>query len=119
MLTYLSETLGWKEDSPYEILTGKVRPWNWGDGNRVVNVSDSLENALRHNPHLRVLVMKGATDLATPGDGITYSLNQILGNSESLVERVSHVDYDAGHMFYFNPPDLEKSRSDLLEFIEP
>lgn len=119
MLTYLSQSLGWKEHSPYEILTGNVHPWNWGHGNRIVNLTKSLEAALQHNPHLRVLIMKGNTDLATPGDAITYSINQILGNSESLTERISYADYQGGHMFYFNPPDLKKSRDDLLEFISP
>ena len=117
MLTYLSQSLGWKEDSPYEILTRNVHPWNWGRGNQIVNVTDSLESALRHNPHLRVLVMRGDTDLATPGDAITYSINQIPGHSEPLTQRISYADYHGGHMFYFNPPDLEKSRTDLIEFI--
>jgi carboxypeptidase C (cathepsin A) len=27
------------------------------------------------------------------------------------------VLYEGGHMFYLNPPDLEKTRADLLDFI--
>ena len=74
---------------------------------------------MRDNPHLRVLVMKGACDLATPPDGIDYSIRQMVDLSTGAMSRISHVEYDAGHMFYLNPPDLKKSRQDLVDFIEP
>ena len=117
MLSYLSDDLGWKEDSPYEILTGKVNPWNMGGGNSYVNLTDELATALRDNPHLRVLVMEAACDLATPPAGIEYSLRQMAFQPDSLTERITRVHYDAGHMFYLNPPDLEKARKDLVDFI--
>lgn len=117
MLSYLTEDLGWKEDSPYEILTGKVHPWKWGANNSYVNLTNRLGTALRDNPHLRVLVMEGGCDLATPLDGIRYSLNQMTDASESALSRISHTGYYAGHMFYLNQPDLEKARKDLADFI--
>lgn len=118
MLGYLSGHLGWQEESPYEILTGKVHPWNWGADNRVIDVTDRLEQAMRDNPSLKVLVMKGLCDLATPPGAIDYSLRQMVDAPGSLLERIEHTTYEAGHMFYLNPPDLEKSRKDLVEFIE-
>lgn len=117
MLGYLTEELGWKEDSPYEILTGKVHPWKWGATNGYVNLTNRLGTALRDNPHLRVLVMEGGCDLATPPDGIRYSINQMTDASESALKRITHVEYHAGHMFYLNLPDLVKSRKDLVDFI--
>ncbi|MFC7336907.1 S10 family peptidase [Haloferula chungangensis] len=117
MLSYLTEELGWEEDSPYEILTRKVHPWKWGATNGYVNLTNRLGTALRDNPHLRVLVMEGGCDLATPLDGIRYSLNQMTDAPESALKRISHVGYDAGHMFYLNPPDLEKARKDLAAFL--
>jgi carboxypeptidase C (cathepsin A) len=65
MLDYLGRELGYKEDQPYEILTGKVHPWRWNANNSIVNVGNRLANAMRDNPHLRVHVMGGLTDLAT------------------------------------------------------
>jgi len=118
MLGYLGDELGWKEDSPYEILTGDVRPWNWGSSNRIVNVGDHLRSALRDNAHLQVLVMKGACDLATPPENMEYSLRHLEGAADAALERIEHVDYDSGHMFYLNPPDLEKSSRDLRRFLE-
>ncbi|MEM1083805.1 MAG: peptidase S10 [Verrucomicrobiota bacterium] len=117
MLSYLTEDLGWEEDSPYRILTGKVHPWKWGSGNSYVNLSNDLATALRDNPHLRVLIMEGGCDLATPPDGIRHSIYQMTGADDSLLKRITHSHYHAGHMFYLNPPDLVKSRKDLVEFL--
>jgi carboxypeptidase C (cathepsin A) len=72
---------------------------------------------MRDNPALRVLVMAGHADLATPPEGIAYSLRHLPGLPGSYKDRIDTVFYDSGHMFYLNPPDLKKSRTDLLEFI--
>jgi carboxypeptidase C (cathepsin A) len=117
MLSYLGGELGWKEDSPYEILTGKVQPWKMGNGNGHVNMSSRLATAMRDNPHLRVLVQGGMADLATPPDGILYSISHLLDLPESARKNVTYTQYEAGHMFYLNPPDLAKCRKDLVEFI--
>ncbi len=118
MLSYLGE-LGWKEESPYEILTGKVQPWKMGSGNGYVNMAGKLATAMRDNPHLRVLVMGGHADLATPPDGIAYSLSHLLEIPQESRKNIVFTQYEAGHMFYLNPPDLAKSRKDLVDFIEP
>lgn len=116
MMDYLSEQLGYKEEIPYEIIAS-VGPWNWSSQNQIVNVSDRLSDAMRQNPHLRVLVMGGRTDLATPPAGIEYSLNHMLDLPAGARERISKTAYDAGHMFYLNAPDLVKCRKDLVDFI--
>jgi len=117
MLDFLGRHLGWKEDQPYEILTSKVHPWRWDSNNRVVNVSRRLSTAMRDNPHLRVLVMGGYTDLATPPEGVAYSIRHMSNLPAPLRQNISYTFYDGGHMFYLNPPDLEKTRTDLVEFI--
>ena len=117
MLGYLGGELGWKEDSPYEILTGKVQPWKMGNGNGYVNMAGRLSTAMRDNPHLKVLVMGGHADLATPPDGIAYSISHLLDLPDSARKNILFTEYEAGHMFYLNPPDLAKGRKDLVEFI--
>lgn len=117
MLTYLGDELGWKEDQPYEILTSGVFPWNYGSDNRVVNMSETLLGALHDNPRLRILVMGAHTDLATPPEGVYYSIRQMVGVSPGILKQFSYAEYAAGHMFYTNPPDLKKSRKDLLDFL--
>lgn len=118
MLTYLGDELGWKEDQPYEILTGAVHPWKYGSDNRIVNMTGSLATAMRDNPKLKILVMGAHTDLATPPEGVAYSFRQLTGTSPALLNQVQYTFYDAGHMFYTNPDDLKKSRVDLLEFLK-
>ena len=118
MLDYLGRELGYKEDQPYEILTGKVQPWRWNTSNEVVNLSDRLATAMRDNPHLRVLVMGGLTDLATPPEGVAFSVRHMLNLPANVRQNISTTFYDGGHMFYLNPPDLVKCRADIVSFIE-
>ena len=118
MLGYLGHDLGYKEDQPYEILTGKVQPWRWNRTNEVVNMSGKLASAMRDNPHLRVLVMGGRTDLATPPAGVAYSVSHMSNLPESARHQITNTYYDGGHMFYLNPPDLIKCRTDLVNFIQ-
>ncbi len=117
MLDYLGRELGYKEDQPYEILTSKVQPWRWDTTNEVVNLSDRLATAMRDNPHLKVLVMGGYTDLATPPEGVAYSVRHMLNLPENVRKNFTTTFYDGGHMFYLNPPDLVKTRADLVDFI--
>lgn len=118
MLDYLGRDLGYKEDQPYEILTAKVQPWRWNSMNHVVNLTDRLGEAMRDNPRLRVLVMGGRTDLATPPEGVAYSIRHMFNLSDTLRKNISTTFYDGGHMFYLNPPDLIKCRVDLVDFIK-
>jgi carboxypeptidase C (cathepsin A) len=118
MLDYLSRELGYKEDQPYEILTGKVQPWNWNTSNEVVNLTSRLATAMRDNPHLRVLVMGGYTDLATPPSGVDYSVRHMRNLPENVRKNISTTFFDGGHMFYLNPPDLAKCRADIVNFIQ-
>lgn len=117
MLDYLTRDLGWKEDNPYEILTSKVQPWDYGSQNSYVNVTGHLVEAMRENPQLRVLVQAGYTDLATPPAGIEHSLRHMHSLPKQQRQRIEVAYYDAGHMFYLNEPDLAKMRKDLLKFV--
>jgi len=88
-----------------------------GNGNGFVNMSGRLATAMRDNPHLRVLVMGGHADLATPPDGIHYSLAHLLELPDADRNNPARTQYEAAHMFYLNPPDLAKSRDDLVDFL--
>lgn len=118
MLDFLGRELGYKEDRPYEILTGKVQPWRWDASNEVVNLSDRLTAAMRDNPHLKVLVMGGHTDLATPPEGVAYSVRHMLDLPANVRKNITSTFYDGGHMFYLNPPDLVKTRADIVNFLK-
>ena len=116
MMDYLTTELDYQEDQPYEILTGKVQPWRWNASNGYVNLTGRLSVAIRDNPYLRVLVMTGHNDLATPGDSMLHSTRQMLDLAEPLRKNIEFTYYEGGHMFYLNPADLKKMRDDLVKF---
>ncbi len=118
MMDYLSRELNWQEKQPYTILSGKVHPWRWSASNEYLNVAPRLAQAMRDNPKLQVLVQSGNLDLATPSDGMAHSLRHMPGLSEEQRKQIHVCFYQAGHMFYLNPPDMKKMRNDLLEFIK-
>ena len=118
MLDYLTRDLGWQEENPYEIISGKIHGWKWGSENRYVNLTGRLCSAMRHNPSLRVLVLCGRTDLATPSGGIEHSFRHMFSIPKERRDAVTFEYYDAGHMFYLNDPDLAKLRRDLVQFVQ-
>ncbi len=116
-LDYLGRELGYREDRPYEVMSNKIHPWRWDSENEIVDVSDRLAGAMRENPHLRVLVMAGYTDLATPPESVGHSVRQLRRLPASTLGNIRTVRYDGGHMFYLNAPDLKKTRTDLIQFL--
>ncbi|HLY16144.1 MAG TPA: hypothetical protein VKR61_02915 [Bryobacteraceae bacterium] len=114
---YVRAELKWESDLPYEILTGRVRPWTWDDfTNRYVNVSDSLRSAMTQNRDLKVFVANGHYDLATPFFATEYTFDH-LGLDATLRNHVSMDFFEAGHMMYTFKPSLERLKSDLAKFI--
>ncbi len=116
-LDYLGRELGYREDRPYEVMSGQIHQWQWDAENEIVDVSGRLGGAMRENPHLRVLVMAGYTDLATPPESVAQSVRQLNRLPAAALRNFRTVRYDGGHMFYLNGPDLKKTRGDLVEFL--
>lgn len=118
MNAYLRGTLKYKSDLPYEILTGKVQPWNYGSAtNRYLNVAPALRSAMTANPELRVFAANGYYDLATPYSATQYTMRH-LGSNRKLLDRVTMTYYEAGHMMYVHKPSLEKLKRDIAEFLK-
>ncbi len=117
MNAYLRDELEFESDLPYEILSRKVRPWNYGDfTNRYVSVADHVGGTLRANEHIRYFIACGHYDLATPHLAITYTLDH-LEIAPSLRENFEFGHYEGGHMMYTNPDALEALKGDLADFI--
>jgi carboxypeptidase C (cathepsin A) len=81
-------------------------------------MSNNLERALRENPKLKVLIMAGHTDLATPPSNIEFSINHLSEIPDSRRQSIQFAWFEAGHMFYLNEPDLIKMRKDLVNFLK-
>ena len=80
-------------------------------------VADDLAETMRHNPYLKVLVLGGRYDLATPFLGpIEDMARMFLG--EKTKRNLSWKLYDAGHMIYVNPEAFDKMAVDVEEFYK-
>lgn len=112
---YVRTELGYEEERPYEILAS-LGSWNWGANNDFVNVADTLAAAMVRNPHLKVHVSCGYTDMATPYFATRYTFNHLNVPGE-IARNVTIDHYTAGHMMYLNLPDLIKQKADLARFI--
>jgi carboxypeptidase C (cathepsin A) len=113
---YVRSELKYETDLTYEILTGAVQPWNWGESNTYLNVAETLANSLTRNPFLKIHVSEGYYDLATPYFATRYTLNH-LGTDPALAKNITIDAYTAGHMMYVNRPDLQKQKTDLARFL--
>jgi carboxypeptidase C (cathepsin A) len=115
---YVRNDLKFDSDLPYEVLTARVRPWNYAPyENRYVNVAETLRSAMTQNPFLHVFVAKGYYDLATPFFAADYTFDH-LGLDPTLRGHLSSAYYEAGHMMYVYPPALVKLKSDIAQFIK-
>ncbi|MFO0968079.1 MAG: hypothetical protein U0793_21190 [Gemmataceae bacterium] len=115
---YVRKELKFESDMPYEILTGRVQPWNYGKAatNRYLNVAPRLKEALTTNAALKVFVANGYYDLATPYFATEYTFNH-LGGERALLDRVEMKYYRAGHMMYIHQPSLREMREDVAAFL--
>jgi len=115
---YVRNDLKFDSDLPYEVLTGRVRPWNYAPyENRYVNVAETLRGAMTQNPFLHVFVAKGYYDLATPFFAADYTFDH-LGLDPTLRGHLSGAYYEAGHMMYVHAPSLAKLKADIAQFIK-
>jgi len=114
---YVRRELNYENDLPYEILTGRVQPWNYNNvQNQYLNVAETLRQAMTKNPSLRVLVCNGYYDLATPYFATDYTMNH-LGLDKSLRNNIQMTYYESGHMMYIHQPSLVQFRFDVANFM--
>lgn len=115
---YMRRTLGYKNDLPYEILTGRVYPWSYAQNeNQYANVAETLRSAMSQNPSLRVMVASGYYDLATPFFAAEHTVSH-MQLDPSLRPHIETHYYEAGHMMYIRHVDLEKFTRDVRGFYE-
>jgi carboxypeptidase C (cathepsin A) len=97
--------------------------WDWAhEGNMfwnaqlTINTGMDLARAMSRNPQLKVLILNGYYDIATPFYGVEYTINH-LDLRKQIKNNIIMKYYEAGHMMYTHPPSLEKFKKDVAEFI--
>jgi carboxypeptidase C (cathepsin A) len=83
----------------------------------VVNTDVDLAEALVKDANLKVLVLNGYYDLATPFSATEYVMAH-LGVPQGAGARIEMKYYEAGHMMYVHPPSMAKMKRDLDAFID-
>lgn len=121
---HLANDLGYRSDLHYRPLYNVAieGAWDWrhkapgiDEPLSVPNVSLDLSAAMRRNPALRVLVMGGVFDLATPFAGAEFDVSHLhLG--PSLRPNVQFKWYKSGHMTFVDEEAAALMSSDLRGF---
>jgi carboxypeptidase C (cathepsin A) len=98
--------------------------WNWKHhrsdglfGDQVSpTTSPDLVSAMTNNPKMKIMVMNGIYDMATPFGATEYTFDH-LGLDKRLKGNIVQKYYEAGHMMYIHPESGVKFKKDVVEFI--
>ena len=119
---YVRTELGYKSDMPYNVFAFQAgsgfSKWEWGSAIQgFPDTATALREAITKNPYLKVLIMEGYYDLATPFYAADYTI-QHLDLPADYRKNISYATYDAGHMVYLHTPSLAKFKRDLVSFMD-
>ncbi len=121
---YLGQDLGYKTDLEYRQSAdeGGDFDWDWhhrfGRGRQNnADVALDLAEALRINPHLKLLSLNGYYDMATPFFETEFDIKHMPLPREAI-KNVRFKYYESGHMAYLNPDSLKQLKKDLGAFYD-
>jgi carboxypeptidase C (cathepsin A) len=109
---YVRRELKWESDMYYTV-SANVRPWDQTGNTEVAEV---LRAAMTQQTYLKVLVVCGYYDVATPFNGIEQTVSHML-LEPSVRKNISFAYYEGGHMMYIDEKEHHKLHKDVDEFI--
>jgi carboxypeptidase C (cathepsin A) len=118
---YVRTELNYQSDMPYQVFAqaaGFEEHWDWGSAaNGFPDTATALREAMVKNPYLKVFVMEGYYDLATPYFAANYAMDHLdLGGKYR--QNISFATYESGHMVYLDTESLMKMKNDEANFIQ-
>jgi carboxypeptidase C (cathepsin A) len=111
---YYSRELGYVTDQKYFVY----KPgggWEFGGG--IPDTSEDFRACLAQNPHMKVMICCGYTDMACTYSGIRYTMD----HSDLPAAARNAIEwqyYMAGHMMYIDTPSRIKMAKDAESFIK-
>lgn len=121
---FVCDVLGYRPTSHYHMSVWSEvgANWNWRYQSSGLegavgapNVAIDIATTLRRNPELKMLILGGRFDAATPWLNVKQTLSQLF-MSNTQKRRIDYALYDAGHMMYIDEPTLVAMGNDLHDF---
>ena len=109
---YVRTKLKWNTDM-YYTLSARVQPWEQGQPGQA---GEALRSAMTQQKYLKVLVVSGYYDVATPFNGIEHTVSH-MSLEPSIRKNISFTYYEAGHMMYIEKKSRERLHKDVSAFI--
>jgi len=119
---YVRRELNYRTDMPYYTTAysawGPSVQWNWQlpEGG-YPDTATALREALVKNPYLKVRVLEGYYDLATPYYAANYTMDH-LDLTSRYRNNISFATFDSGHMVYLDAASLKKMKQNVGSFID-
>jgi carboxypeptidase C (cathepsin A) len=118
---YLRTELNYKTDMPYRVFAydqPEFEKWDWGNAEHgFPSTAGGLRSAMIKDPYMKVLVMEGYYDLATPFAAANWTMDHLDLDPEYR-QNISYATYGSGHMVYVDRTEHDKMKKDLVEFME-
>ncbi|MGA7288057.1 MAG: peptidase S10, partial [Terriglobales bacterium] len=118
---YLRTELNYKSDAPYRVFAYDqpgFRTWDWGNAEQgFPSTAGGLRSAMIKNPYMKILVMEGYYDLATPFAAANWTMDH-LDLEGKYRQNISYATYGAGHMVYVDRAEHDKMKKDLVDFMD-
>ena len=121
---YLFRDLGYKTDLTYRPNNygGIAGGWDWrhrsgGQRQIAANTSADLGDAMRRDPHLKLLSLNGLFDLATPFFGAEYDIKH-MSLEPDREANITFKYYPSGHMIYIDPTSAAKLHDDIEAWMD-
>lgn len=123
---HLARDIGYKPDLQYRPLYNGVIAPAWDNHHKapgidepipVPNTSLDLAGAMQRNPNLKIMVIAGLYDLATPFAGAEFDISHLY-LTPNLRQNISFAYYESGHMTYVDEAASQKLKVDLDRFYD-
>jgi carboxypeptidase C (cathepsin A) len=123
---YLFRDLGYQTNLEYRPnnYAGIGGKWDWRHrvgrgfgGQLAADTSVDLAAAMRRDPHLKLLLLAGYYDMATPFFGAEYDLGH-MALSPDRQANITYKYYPSGHMIYIEPQSAHKLHYDIESWMD-
>ncbi|WP_394779907.1 S10 family peptidase [Undibacterium sp.] len=112
LTSYMANQLKYSTNSSYTVSSNAINVWDFShDGHALPDTIPDLAAAMLQNPAMKVLVLHGYHDLATPFYQTELDLARLGSNANIQIK-----EYPGGHMTYLTDDSRKQARADLSGF---